>query len=554
MTEEDARARDVADANAGDARPVPHPDRARRHRPAIYLAGQSLGLQPRTAAAAIATELDAWARLGVDAWFDPEHAVVHARRLDLRESMGRIVGARPVEVALLNSLTVDIHLLFASFFRPDGRRRRILADGPLFPSDRHALTSHLAAARTRSRDGPRRHRPARRGGISSGPRTSRRPSPRTPTTSRSSSWPGSISRPARRSRSNGSPPPATPPARSSAGTSPTPRATSSSSLHDWDVDFAAWCTYKYLNGGPGSVGAIFVHERHARDRSIPRLGGWWGLDPDVAVRPGRAVRAGRGCGRLGDLDHLDPGARAGRRLAGHLRRGRHAGAARTLGRADRLTSKRSWRIVPIEIITPRDPAARGAQLLASPRRRRGAPRRPGRPRRRGRLPRPRPHPRRARSRSTRPTTRSADSRRSSRDVARSVRRSARVAAAGSSRCSGRWPLPGPRPGSGTRGGRSRSRRRSAICSTCSSGSPRPASAARRCPRRPWPAFHLARVVDAHLLLARQRERGPVLGVLHRPGAVGVEADLHLDHPVDQWPGRARPRCTPSYRAGMSVSV
>ena len=87
--------------------------------------------------------MEAWARHGVDAWFDPARPwfTLDTSR---RESMARIVGARPVEVALLNSLTVDIHLLLASFFRPDGRRRRILADGPLFPSDRHALTSHLA--------------------------------------------------------------------------------------------------------------------------------------------------------------------------------------------------------------------------------------------------------------------------------------------------------------------------------------------------------------------------------------------------------------------------
>src|SRR4029077_1848987 len=143
MSEEDARTREVAGALTPDTRDRFHIPTAPDGSPAIYLAGQSLGLQPRTAAAGIATELEAWARLGVDAWFDPQRPWFP---LDgsLREAMGRIVGARPVEVALLNSLTVDIHLLLASFFRPSGRRRRILADGPLFPSDRHALTSHLA--------------------------------------------------------------------------------------------------------------------------------------------------------------------------------------------------------------------------------------------------------------------------------------------------------------------------------------------------------------------------------------------------------------------------
>ena len=129
------------------------------------------------------------------AWFTRDTA--------LRESMGRIVGARPVEVALLNSLTVNLHLLFASFFRPSGRRRRILADGPLFPSDRHALTSHLAQ---RGLDpatdlvviGPRdgEHLVADRGPRGGHRRQRDAISP-------SSSCPASTSRPGRRSTSNG---------------------------------------------------------------------------------------------------------------------------------------------------------------------------------------------------------------------------------------------------------------------------------------------------------------------------------------------------------------
>ena len=139
--EADALARDAADPLSGyrDRFLLPvGPDGA----PVIYLAGQSLGLQPRTARAAIEIELDAWARRGVDAWFDPARPWFTLTDR-LRDPMARLVGARPSEVAILNALTVNIHLLLASFFRPDGRRRRILADGPLFPSDRHALTSHL---------------------------------------------------------------------------------------------------------------------------------------------------------------------------------------------------------------------------------------------------------------------------------------------------------------------------------------------------------------------------------------------------------------------------
>ena len=111
---------------------------------AIYLAGQSLGLQPRSARDAVEAVLDRWARLGVDGWFTAERPWFTEDDA-LREPMARIVGARPAEIAILNSLTVNLHLLLTSFFRPAGRRRRILVDAPLFPSDRHALTSHLAS-------------------------------------------------------------------------------------------------------------------------------------------------------------------------------------------------------------------------------------------------------------------------------------------------------------------------------------------------------------------------------------------------------------------------
>ena len=284
--------------------------------PAIYFAGQSLGLQPRTAAAAVATELDAWADRGVDAWFDPARPWF---TLDttLRESMARVVGARPVEIALLNSLTVNIHLLLASFFRPDGRRRRILADGPLFPSDRHALTSHLIQRGLDPamdlvvigpRDGtsvpyrgPRGRHPDQADDLAlvflSGVNFATGQAFDIERLTAAGHEAGAV-----------------------VGWDLAHAAGNIElSLHDWGVDFAAWCTYKYLNGGPGSVGAIFVHERHARDRSIPRLGGWWGLDPDRALRPGRRVCAGGRGGRLGDLDDVDHRARPRRGLAGDLR-------------------------------------------------------------------------------------------------------------------------------------------------------------------------------------------------------------------------------------------
>ena len=106
--------------------------------PRVYLAGQSLGAQPIAARAAVEAELEAWARLGVDGWFAGGRSWLAADGI-AREAAARIVGASPSEVATLNTLTVNLHLLMASFFRPAGARTAILIDAPTFPSDRYAV-------------------------------------------------------------------------------------------------------------------------------------------------------------------------------------------------------------------------------------------------------------------------------------------------------------------------------------------------------------------------------------------------------------------------------
>src|SRR5262245_20042478 len=143
MTEADALARDAADPLSAYRDRFHIPERL-DGRPASYLAGQSLGLQPRATRAIVEAELDRWARLGVDAWFEGDRPWFTYDDT-LRAPMARIVGARPAEIAIANTLTVDLHLLLVSFFRPGGTRRKILMDGPLFPSDRHAVASHLVA-------------------------------------------------------------------------------------------------------------------------------------------------------------------------------------------------------------------------------------------------------------------------------------------------------------------------------------------------------------------------------------------------------------------------
>jgi kynureninase len=356
--EADARARDAADPQSALRDRFLIPTTA-NGTAAIYLAGQSLGLQPRTVRPAVEAELDAWAQLGVDAWFDRGHPWL---TLDdtLREPMARVVGAQAGEIGLMNSLTVNIHLLLASFYRPVGRRRRILTDGPLFPSDRHALVSHLE----------------QRGLDPTGdlivvsPRIGE-------ATLRTDDLEAAIAEHADdlavvflagvnfatgqaleidRLTAAGHD------AGALVGWDLAHSAGNIElALHDWGVDFAAWCTYKYLNGGPGAVASIFVHERHGRDRSIPRLGGWWGVDPDRRFDPvAPFVPAGGAAGwslSTSPILALVP-------LIASLAIFDEVGMPALRARSIALTGylERLLATLPVEIVTPREPSARGAQL------------------------------------------------------------------------------------------------------------------------------------------------------------------------------------------------
>ncbi len=327
--------------------------------PAIYLAGQSLGLQPRTARAALEAELDAWARLGVDGWWNLARPWF---TLDdsLRQPMARIVGARASEVAILNSLTVNIHLLLASFFRPTGRRRRILVAAPLFPSDRHALTSHLAQRGLNPASdllivGPR-----------SGEQTVRRDDLEGAIREHAADLAlvfldgvnfatgqfHEIERLTAAGRAAGA----------IVGWDLAHAAGNVElSLHDWGVDVAAWCTYKYLNGGPGSVGAMFVHDRHARDASVPRFAGWWGIDPDHRFDPEGPFVPDHGAA---GWKASTPSVLALAPIAASLAIFDEVGMPALRARSVALTGYLAGLLddLPIEVITPTDPQARGAQL------------------------------------------------------------------------------------------------------------------------------------------------------------------------------------------------
>ncbi|MHC4948240.1 MAG: kynureninase [Planctomycetota bacterium] len=280
-TEAEARRLDETDPLAacrGRFRLPAGPDGA----PLIYFCGNSLGLQPAAARALVEQELDDWAQLAVHAHFRGRTPWYSYHEV-FREAGARLVGGRPGEVVMMNGLTVNLHLMMASFYRPDGRRRKILVDGPTFPSDRYAVTSHLAArgvdpaaalVEVLPRAGEHAVRPedlvaaidetgdelalALVAGVNF--------------------LTGQVHDLARVSAA----------AHAVGGAAGFDLAHAAGNvplrLHDWEADFACWCSYKYLNAGPGAVAGCFVHERHGRDLDLPRLAGWWGNDPATRFR------------------------------------------------------------------------------------------------------------------------------------------------------------------------------------------------------------------------------------------------------------------------------
>jgi kynureninase len=242
-----------------------------------YLAGNSLGLQPRATRAELMADLDAWEEYGVHGHVDADRPWFPYHEA-LREPAARLVGAEPREVVIMNSLTVNLHLLLASFYRPTAIRHRIVIEDYAFSSDSYAVRSHVAlrgydpdtaVLRLRPRPGEdvlrtedvvktlddHAHSIATVmiGGVNY-------------LTGEVMDMPAITAAGHRIGATVGWD------LAHAAGNIPL-------HLHDWDVDFAAWCSYKYLNAGPGAVAGAFVHARHLDDPTLNRLEGWWSSEP-----------------------------------------------------------------------------------------------------------------------------------------------------------------------------------------------------------------------------------------------------------------------------------
>ena len=250
--------------------------RAENGSEAIYLCGHSLGLQPRRTQEYVEQELEDWRNLGVEGHFRGRHPWMPYHRL-LTDQTARLVGARPIEVVVMNSLTVNLHLMMVSFYRPTSQRHKILIEGSAFPSDQYAVKSHIRS---------RGYHPET-SLIELTPRAGE-------STIREEDIQSLIHREGHAIAliMLGGVNYATGQAFDMAAITEAghkkgctvgfdlAHATGNLDLklHDWNVDFAVWCSYKYLNGGPGCIAGCFVHERHANEPSLQRYAGWWGHD------------------------------------------------------------------------------------------------------------------------------------------------------------------------------------------------------------------------------------------------------------------------------------
>src|SRR6266851_6919363 len=261
-----ARAQDAADALSPLRSEFLFPEAG-----PLYFAGHSLGLQPRRAREYVIQELEDWARYGVEGHFAARNPWVNYHEL-LTASTARLVGALPGEVVVMNTLTVNLHLLMVSFYRPRTGKFRILIESGAFPSDRYAVASQarfhgFPPDAVVESDDPLRTLEERGDEIALA--LIGQPNY---LTGRAFDVPALV-RAARTHDCN-------------IGLDLAHGAGNLElRLHEWGPDFAAWCNYKYLNAGPGGLGGVFVHERH-EGTALPRLEGWWGHDKEKRFEMG----------------------------------------------------------------------------------------------------------------------------------------------------------------------------------------------------------------------------------------------------------------------------
>jgi len=328
----------------------------------VYFTGNSLGLQPRRVRGYIEQELQDWETLGVEGHARAKHPWMPYHEF-LTGQMADVVGAKPIETVVMNSLTVNLHLLLISFYRPSGERRKVMIEKGAFPSDRYAIESQIKLhGLDRAADlielEPREGEATLRtediiaaieregsslamvlfGGVNyyTGQAFEMRE-----ITAAGHAVGAIVGFDLAHAAGN-----------------------LELKLHDWGVDLAVWCSYKYLNGGPGAVGGAFVHERHADCPDRPRLAGWWGHDKATRFLMGPTFNpiAGAEGWQISNPPILQMAS-----LRASLEIFAEAGMSALRERSVRLTAYLEQMLAAVDddrisVITPTDPEQRGCQL------------------------------------------------------------------------------------------------------------------------------------------------------------------------------------------------
>ena len=250
--------------------------------PYIYLCGNSLGLQPKSTKEALEQELQDWKRLGVEGHFHAKNPWLPYHEF-LTKAMAKVVGAKSEEVVVMNTLTVNLHLMMISFYRPNGKRNKIIIEADAFPSDKYAAESQIkmqgldpkdCLIELKAREGEvlLRHEDIKQTIDDLGDELALIMLGNTNYYTgqyfdihKITAWGHAVGAYVGFDCAHG------------AGNYPL-------QLHDSGCDFAVWCNYKYLNSGPGGLGGAFVHERHHHNKDMIRLSGWWGHNKETRFK------------------------------------------------------------------------------------------------------------------------------------------------------------------------------------------------------------------------------------------------------------------------------
>jgi len=330
-----------------------------------YFTGNSLGLQPKVVRELMLEELDSWAEHGVEGHFEGKRPWFHYHKFT-KGMMARLVGAQAGEVVIMNSLTVNLHLLMVSFYQPSATRYKIIMEGGAFPSDQYAIESQVRFHRYKPEDAiieltPREGEETIRtedilseinknadqlalvlmGGVQYF--TGQLFDMKSITTAGHAAGAKVGFDLAH-----------------AIGNAPL-------QLHDWDVDFAIWCTYKYLNSGPGNQAGAYIHQRYANDPSLPRFAGWWGYNEQqrFLMQKGFVPMLGADGWQLSNVNVLSSAA-----ILASMEVFHKVDPRKLRKKSIELTGYAEYLInliidktsIDAKIITPSDPDSRGCQL------------------------------------------------------------------------------------------------------------------------------------------------------------------------------------------------